>query len=224
MQWENVCFSCVPRIHFPDILISPFNGFMSDKRGPLYSLLNRPFIFNTVRSALDGGQIKYIVGILKDYPHDSVLDIGCGCGAFSRVSSGEYTGIDYSESFVKHARRKYERFGKKFLTMDVLDLDVKRTYDVSMMINTMHHLTDGEAVKVLRILSKVTRSLVLIHDLVPQKNIISKFFYAIDRGRYIRPLEYQKQLIEKAGLNAGDARLHRTFPGIYMHSTFLCVR
>jgi 2-polyprenyl-3-methyl-5-hydroxy-6-metoxy-1,4-benzoquinol methylase len=196
---------------------------MSDKRGPLYSLLNRPVLFNTLRSALDGGQVKYIAGILKEYPHDSVLDIGCGCGAFSRVSSGEYTGIDYSERFIDHARRKYGQPGRKFLAMDVLDLDIKRTYDVSMMINTMHHLADGEAVRVLKAMNSITKKLVLIHDLVPQRNLVSKFFYGIDRGVHIRPLEDQRRLIEKAGLTAGDVRLHRTFPGIYLHSTILCI-
>jgi len=197
---------------------------MSDKRGPLYSLLNHPFLFNTLRSVLDGGQVRYIGGILREYPRGSVLDVGCGCGAFSRVSPGEYTGIDYTESFIEHARRRYGRSGKRFLLMDALALQVEGNFEISMMINALHHLADGEAVNVLKVMKKVTRSLVLIHDLVPRRSFISRLFYRIDRGEYIRSLEEQRKLIENAGLNVADVRVFRTFPGIYEHSTFLCVR
>jgi SAM-dependent methyltransferase len=197
---------------------------MSDKRGPLYSLLNRPFLFNALRSVLDGGQVRYIEGILKGYPRGSVLDVGCGCGAFSRVSSGEYTGIDYSESFIEHARRRYGRSGKRFLLMDALDLSVEKNFGISLMINALHHLSDDEAVNVLNVMKKVTRDLVLIHDLVPRKNFVSRMFYRIDRGEYIRSLEDQRKLIGSAGLTVAEVRVFKTFPGIYEHSTFLCVR
>jgi SAM-dependent methyltransferase len=228
MEPKGNCF------HANELYISSFRGYtslywnqecfaMGDKAGLLYNLLNRPFVFNAIRSILDGGQLKYISRILEGFNFESVLDVCCGCGAFSRVSN-DYTGVDYNQHFIQHARRRYGLDGKKFLAADIQDLDPHTKYDVSMIINSIHHFSDTETVAILRLMSEITRKIVLVHDLIPLENIISKFFYAIDRGQYIRTLSRQREIIREAGLFIESAFHHRTFPGIYMHSTFLCFR
>jgi len=50
-----------------------------------------------------------------------VLDVGCGFGDFSILSSGEdYYGIDNNPKFIEEARRKYP--SKKFECIDVMDM------------------------------------------------------------------------------------------------------
>jgi ubiquinone/menaquinone biosynthesis C-methylase UbiE len=196
---------------------------MGDRTGPLYNLLNRPLVFNVIRSILDGGQVKYISRILKEYDFESVLDVCCGCGAFSRVSK-DYTGVDYNHHFIQHARRRYGKGGKEFLASDIQDLDPSTKYDASMIINSIHHFSDRETIAILKMMGEVTRKMVLVHDLIPRENFISKFFYAIDRGQYIRTLSKQEEIIHESGLSIKSSFHHRTFPGIYMHSTFLCFK
>ncbi|KPJ88110.1 MAG: hypothetical protein AMS17_06595 [Spirochaetes bacterium DG_61] len=197
---------------------------MGDKRGFFYNLLNRPFIFNFIRSILDGGQVRYITHILNEYSFKSVLDVCCGCGAFSKVSNSTYTGIDYNEYFIRHARTKYGVKNKEFCALDIHKLEPNTQYDVSMIINSIHHFSDRETVTILRLMREFTKMMILIHDLVPQKNFISRFFYGIDRGEFIRPVRRQKELIQEAGLSIKKCFLYRTFPGIYVHSTFLCFK
>jgi 2-polyprenyl-3-methyl-5-hydroxy-6-metoxy-1,4-benzoquinol methylase len=195
---------------------------MGDRRGFFYNLLNRPIVFNTLRSILDGGQVGYVARILENAESGSVLDVCCGCGAFSRVPHAGYTGIDYNENFIRHARRKYGSKGVAFRACDIRELDLRRRYDVSMLINSLHHFSDSETLAVLTLMREVTRGTVLIHDLAPRKGFISKFFYAIDRGEYVRTVQRQEELLSAAGLNIRKRLLHRTFPGIYVHSSFLC--
>jgi hypothetical protein len=48
---------------------------MSDKSNLLYNLLNYPFLFNTVRSLLDGGQVKYLKTVLLKFPLDFQMSV-----------------------------------------------------------------------------------------------------------------------------------------------------
>jgi len=195
---------------------------MSDKKNVLYNLLNYPFFFNTLRSILDGGQVKYIKKVLKKYNVESVFDVSCGCGAFNQITNGEYTGIDYNDKFIAFCKKKFGKNNKQFIVMDATQMDIQRKYDTSIIINSIHHFTDDEVIKILNCMKKSTNRLIIVHDMIPQKIFVSKFLYKIDRGNYIRSLELQKKLIQRAGLTIKDIFLHRTFPGLYMHSTIIC--
>jgi SAM-dependent methyltransferase len=195
---------------------------MSDKSNILYNLLNYPLLFNTVRNLLDGGQVNYLKTVLLKYNIQNVLDIGCGCGFLSQITDGKYLGIDYNRNFIDYCRKKFGTADKRFVQSDAMTFDIDGKYDTSIIINSIHHFTDEEVLKILDKMKYFTERYIVIHDLIPCDNFISKFFYAIDRGEYIRNLEEQKSLILKADIKIKEILFFRRFPWIYLHSTFIC--
>jgi SAM-dependent methyltransferase len=195
---------------------------MADKKNILYNLLNYPVLFNTLRSILDGGQVTYLKKLLESHGVRSVLDIGCGCGFFSGITNGRYLGVDYNPHFIAYSRKKFGSARIRFEKGDVTTFRPEKRYDTSIIINSIHHFSDEETVNILKNMREATDRIVVVHDLVPLKNIISRFFYRIDRGSFIRTLEQQKMLIASAGLKIQEIHFFRRIPWIYSHATILC--
>jgi SAM-dependent methyltransferase len=195
---------------------------MADKQNILYNLLNYPVLFNTLRSILDGGQVTYLKKLLESHGVRSVLDIGCGCGFFSGITNGRYLGVDYNPHFIAYSRKKFGSARIRFEKGDVTTFRPEKRYDTSIIINSIHHFSDEETVNILKNMREATDRIVVVHDLVPLKNIISRFFYRIDRGSFIRTLEQQKMLIASAGLKIQEIHFFRRIPWIYSHATILC--
>ena len=195
---------------------------MGDKSNILYDILNYPLIFNIVRNILDGGQVRYIKKIILQYNIENIIDIGCGCGFFSKIAKNRYLGIDYNKKFISYSNRKFGNKNTKFIVMDATKLSVKDIFDTGILINFIHHFSDDEVISILENARKNVKNYVIIHDLIPQKNLISKFFYSIDRGKFIRTLPQQIKLIKKANLKIEKILYHRTIPGIYLHDTIIC--
>ncbi len=194
---------------------------MGDKRNFLYNLLNYPLFFNTLRGILDGGQVVYLKRFLDSRGVKSVLDIGCGCGFFSGITNGRYLGVDYNPRFIDYSKKKFGSERVQFAKGDATVFRPKKRYDTSIIINSIHHFSDEETVRILKNMREATDRIVVIHDLVPLKNIFSRLFYKIDRGRFIRTVEQQKRLISRAGLKIKEIHFFRHFPWIYSHATIL---
>lgn len=186
--------------------------------------LDMPQLFNFVRHTIDGGQNKELAKILKKYNFKSVLDIGCGTGDFCNVTDEKYVGIDATKSFVDYAQRKFGSKSKKFLVMDATKMNFKKNdFDAVILADFIHHLPDKLVVSVLKDAARVCKKAVIIWDAVPQKNIISKAFYSIDRGANMRPIDKQIELVRKTGkLEIIKVDQWRSRPGIYVHSIIIC--
>lgn len=195
---------------------------MSDKQSFFYNLLNYPLLFNTLRNILDGGQVAYLRKLLESHEVRSVLDLGCGCGFFSGITKERYLGVDYNPHFIEYSRRRFGTDRTRFEQGDLTMFKPEKHYDTSIIINSIHHFSDEETVNILKNMREATDRIMVIHDLVPLKNIISRFFYRIDRGSFIRTLDQQKNLIIAAGMNISAVYFFRRFPWIYSHATILC--
>lgn len=195
---------------------------MSDKNNIIHNIFNNPLPFIIVRSLLDGGQLNYLKKILKDYDIKDLLDVGCGIGDFSQITDKPYFGIDYNPNFISFCNKKFGNKNKEFKVADINNFTIKKRFDASILINTIHHLNDEEVIKILKNIKKSTKRIIMIHDALQQKNIISKFFYKLDRGEHFRSIEQQKFLLEKANLKIEKILFFRSFPGIYLHSTIIC--
>lgn len=193
---------------------------MGDKNSPFHSIFNNPLLFRSIRVILDGGQRRYIKNILERYYIKSIIDIGCGTGEFSDLGDFDYLGIDYNEKFVHFCQEKYPN--KKFLLEDALRFHVQNKYDAAILINSLHHFDNFEAIQVLRNMKRASQRYMIIHDVVPCKNPISRLFYSLDRGAFIRSIDNQQDLLRKAGLLPSAIHYMVTFPGIYRHSTIIC--
>ena len=197
-------------------------GGMADKSDLFHNILNIPRIFLLLRGILDGGQIRYLKRLIEEYEVTSILDVACGCGVTSRIASGRYLGIDYNPSFISYCNRKFRDEGKNFMVMDASALDLGERFDAAVIINSIHHFSDDEVVRILKSMRSSAERLVIIHDAVPRRNPVSGFFYRIDRGTHFRSIEEQKRLIDRAGLGVREVRYFSRFPGVYLHSTVVC--
>ena len=82
----------------------------------------------------------------------SVLDCGCGCGAFGLAAlpflpkGSAYTGIDLSEKLLEIGKQLFGRAGLegKFVKGDVFTYPVRRTYDLVVCQCVLRHVNDAE--------------------------------------------------------------------------------
>lgn len=99
--------------------------------------------------------------IISKYFEDgcTILDVGCGDMQFWKgVYLSNYTGIDISETAVRHARS----IGYNAICLDALTADFPR-YDVVLCLNTLYHLmTDDDLCTMLRNLNRWTRKYLIV--------------------------------------------------------------
>jgi len=191
----------------------------------LQKYLDVPALFNGIRHILCMDQKKYVKRILKPCHFKKILDVGSGTGDFANAIDAQYVGIDSTPSFVEYSNEKYESKNKKFYLMDATKLNFKNNeFDAAMLISFIHHLPDKLVIDILRSVKRVVKKKIIIIDLIPPKtSLISKFFYALDRGGYIRSLDKQIELVKKAGvLTIEKVSDFKTTPGIYRHSVIIC--
>ena len=109
-----------------------------------------------------------------------VLDVGCGTGSLADFFSGDYTGIDLSETAIKMARET-RREGALFVVRDIFhQLDLRRSYfDTIVMGEFLEHFKDANEVikKVLPFLSPEGQLLISVpnFDRVPDADHITIF-------------------------------------------------
>ncbi len=191
----------------------------------LHRSLNNPWLFDFVRHILDGGQIEPISRILSTMPSTRVLDIACGTGYVSRAVPARvnYLGVDISHSFIAYAKRRHGGPYKQFSVMDAMDIRLRpKDYDLTMLVSAIHHFTDEEVIQMLIRAAELTTQHVLVVDGIPKQNPISRFFYAIDRGAYIRTFEEQKALIARTKcLEIIREEAFDSTSRIYAHSVLL---
>lgn len=158
----------------------------------IWQLLDRPSIFHAARFALVGRQ-RMTKRLLRDQltasRDETVLDVCCGVGEFAEIVDARYVGIDLNERFVRRARRRYAGDNRKtFEVGDVLRLRYPaEQFDGAMIINSLHHFSDAEAVRLLMEIRRVTRRLVIVVDADgTRRGVIRRLLLGLDRGRFMR--------------------------------------
>lgn len=105
-----------------------------------------------------------------------VLDVACGAGdlciALHRRAARdgmrlELNGVDISSQALQFARKRAEGAEAKvhFFQQDVLCGDLPADYDVVFSSLFLHHLTEEQAVSLLKRMARAARKLLLINDL-----------------------------------------------------------
>ena len=130
-----------------------------------------------------------------------VLDVGCGPGTNAPLFAGvDYLGIDFNESYVASARRRYGHSpsaggnAREFAVADArtYTADPDDRFDFILLNSLLHHLADGDVVHLLSQLAGqlVPGGHVHILDLVlPDSPGIARRLALSDRGDYPRSLD-----------------------------------
>lgn len=129
------------------------------------------------------------------------LDICCGTGNFADLAKGEYLGFDLNEKYIDYAKNRFRRDkSKKFLVSSIDDFDFKPKYfDTVLLISALHHFSDKSLSDLLEKAAKAAKGKIIITDpAIEARNPISRLLFLLDRGRFIRPLEKQLELISKS--------------------------
>ena len=187
------------------------------------NLLNTPLLFNIVRSILVGGKRRMYNEIrtaVNAQSGDEILDIGCGTGEFAFLfnDSINYTGIDMNKDFLDHASSVYKN--KKFILMDATKMNFKKNeFDTVLLLSFIHHFPEDLLDKILKEVNKVGKKFIIL-DPIPRKyNPLSRLFYALDRGDFIRKKEEQLRILSKH-LTLDDYKEFKT--GLYTLSIIKC--
>ena len=186
-------------------------------------ILENPIVSNFQRNCLDYGRVAGLKKALQPYDYKSVLDVGCGLGECSAVSKGLYYGLDNSFRRANFAAQTYVK--SCFFVGDALRLPVQNdSFDLVMLIDTSHHLSDQALGQVLLELKRASRKYIVISDPVvtADQSRLSAFFYRLDRGACFRKSEEMKAIFAKVdGLQLKEVVSFKTFPGFYIHTAFI---
>jgi len=132
----------------------------------------------------------------------SALDIGCGTAACaaSLLSFDEvaYVGIDQDSNYLHYARQRHPN--AEFIRADASAVALQgRAFDVVLLFSILHHLSDGEAERVVATVRQVLAPdgvVLSAEPLFPAvrtyrglaciRAVVSYGLLKMDRGRYIR--------------------------------------
>lgn len=153
-------------------------------------VFQNPAMYRFLRGVVNGGRfITPVADYLQAQPSESVLDVGCGVGEFSRVVPGRYEGFDLNERFVRYARRKFGNGQKQFFCRNALAMaEEKKSYDKGILVNLLHHFDNAELDRLLRGLkSLVEKYFVIVDADWDASNRFQRWLLQKDQGSFLRP-------------------------------------
>jgi cyclopropane fatty-acyl-phospholipid synthase-like methyltransferase len=96
-----------------------------------------------------GPLARYKATFINDFSRangiNSAVEFGCGDGNQSSMFQfSHYLGVDISRKCVEDARKRFDRRGWSFLTVDEYDLQDTVTADLGMSLDVIYHLVEDE--------------------------------------------------------------------------------
>lgn len=102
----------------------------------------------------------------------SILDVGCGPGfksAYFAEKGFKVTGFDFSEEFIKIAKRQFSEID--FKVLDIFDLDtVKETFDCVFAQAVLLHIPKEKALEVMKLMKNRVKRGGLLYVAVKKSN------------------------------------------------------
>jgi SAM-dependent methyltransferase len=135
---------------------------------------DRIALLSEAHPGVGGCYHRYLLGLLPSQC-ESVLEIGCGTGEFTRLLAGrarKVVAVDLSPQMIRLARElSTEHSNLEYLTGDVMQLPLRTGgFDCVVSIATLHHLPLNQALLKMKDALKPGGALV-IHDLVRDEGV-----------------------------------------------------
>jgi SAM-dependent methyltransferase len=182
-------------------------------------VLGHPWVFEYVRPLAVGGiDMSSAYRLLGCDESSVVLDIGCGTGdALRHIQHfADYLGVDTDRVAVEHARARHAgRRNARFecRTSGAADFQTRPVSHVSM-VGLLHHLSDSEAIDLLRLLAQCPTLLraVTLDIVYLDGRWYNNLMASMDRGRHCRTRGGYVSLARAAGLQVLSERVVRSHP------------
>lgn len=133
---------------------------------------------------------------------ESILDVGCGAGAFTRLLAHHYpktkvVGIDISQEAIQTAHQQSDRSLYPNLSFELRTHpsfnEPPNSFDVVIATLLCHHMTDDQIIDFIRKGSRASRKSLIINDL--QRHPLAYYSFAA-----IAPIFFNNRLILHDGL------------------------
>lgn len=138
----------------------------------------------------------------------TVLDIGCGIGQYSNITSSKYLGVDLNSKYIEYCKKKFTiEKNKSFRCENVTTLlNEKIRYDIVIMVDFLHHIPDDLAKKVLKTAAELSNQYIISFEpILEQDNFIGRCIINNDRGNYIRSSNDLQKLFDDTGCKIIDS-------------------
>ena len=155
------------------------------------------FIFNLIApvySCVDFWLIKKYVQVIellnKDIPLEgrTVLDIGCGTGAwtslFQKFNCPNLVGVDFSRAMIKKAEKKYPQLSFFEMTAEDLSDFKDNQFDIVTASYVLHGIKEDERKKILLEMKRIAKNAVVIHDFYGRTELFICFLEILERSDY----------------------------------------
>ena len=133
-----------------------------------------------------------------------ILDIGCGTSGilpFLHSHEVQYFGYDFNKNYIENSKKRWSSLGEyRFFhqSVDEVDCSENNTFDIVILLNLFHHLTDNETKEIINkcgTLLKQGGSLISCDPCRFEKmSWFEKFMVKYDRGKNIKSKEEYKHL------------------------------
>lgn len=175
----------------------------------LNTILDIPFFYNLTQLVLGMNFFSVAADLIKTYEHKSVLELGCGTGEILKhIRPSSYLGLDINKHYIRHAKTRFENTNIHFWQIDAKKIPkVNGYFDLVIIINVIHHLSDSELKTILKSIKKnVNFGRILLLDSKPSIGPFSILLEKADQGDHFRNLQQIKKIfaqffaIERADL------------------------
>ena len=121
------------------------------------------------RNIKESNLVKSFLDPNKKY---NILDIGCGIGRWVEnlfIYIAQYTGIDYTDGFIKLAKNKYRQTNIKFIQMSATDINLSLlldNYDLSILTGVCMYINDKGLPNLFLTLNNLTDDIIYLQESV----------------------------------------------------------
>lgn len=101
-----------------------------------------------------------------------ILDVGCGIGRWVEnllIYIDQYTGIDYTEGFIKLAKNKYMQTNLEFIQMSATDINISLlldNYDLSILSGVCMYINDKDLPNLFSTINNLTNKIIYLQESV----------------------------------------------------------
>ena len=186
-------------------------------------IFNEPHLYHGLRTAFLGGlPTLHILRLLEPVASDVILDIGCGTGFLAeKIPFRHYLGFDSDPRVIEIAQRK-KIPNATFSVGQVQDFDFSKIYPTkAVLYGILHHLSDEDAVSLLRALGKTgVKWLVTLDPVYSKFHLLNNLLCKLDRGGNVRDAQGMQRLIEQSGLRIETMQIHNSNTAITKYINF----